>query len=90
MIWLNFTLILDYGDFGIKTVQLNASEHTTAVSIPLKSDLTVETTKALYASLSLLRDEFSCVTINPASAQLLIFDDDSEYDTGETMNDWWC
>ena len=52
---------------------LNSSQHTLNVSIPLLNDAHFE---ALRVSLRLLSDDFSCVTVEPATADIHIFDGD--------------
>ena len=63
----------DYQDTEGIVFLLNSSQHTLNISIPLLNDADFE---ALRVSLRLLSDDFSCVTVEPATADIHIFDED--------------
>ena len=68
----------DYCDVGVRVFYFNSSQHTLNVSIPLINDADLEPNEVVHVSLMVLSDNFSCVTVEPATADIHIFDDDDK------------
>ena len=69
----------DYQDIEGVVFHLNSSQHILNVSIPLINDADLELNEVLHVSLRLLSDDFSCVTIKPATADIHIFSDEGKF-----------
>ena len=57
----------------------NSSQHVYDLSIPIVNDNVSEPIETLYVQLHASSEEFLCVTLQPATTELFILDDDQDF-----------